>query len=246
MDDGNNSEETRKWFLKFGHYICNRLADVGYTLCKGDNMASNPRWCQPLSEWKKMFGQWIGTPESDELLRLQIFFDFRSGAGEVGLCDELREYIHKTAEHKPAFFWNLAADCLRYRPPIGLFGNLKSAEANEEGLSLKNALKPLVGFARLQSLRHSISETGTMARLQRLAEKGVLTGAQRRSACQAFEYLVQLRLRRQSDLMEQGLPPENTVPAGELSDFERDLLKRVFEQIQSIQNQLTREYKGIG
>ncbi len=52
----------REYFLNFGEKICTWLDRAGYEFCKGDIMAKNPRWCQPLSIWKEILSSWIHMP----------------------------------------------------------------------------------------------------------------------------------------------------------------------------------------
>ena len=36
-------------------------------------MAKNPKWCQPLSEWKNYFTNWVTTANPQDLLDIKIF-----------------------------------------------------------------------------------------------------------------------------------------------------------------------------
>ena len=49
------------------------LDSIGFRLCKGNNMAGNPKWCQPLDRWKSYFSDWIKTPGPAEILDVSIF-----------------------------------------------------------------------------------------------------------------------------------------------------------------------------
>ena len=72
----------------------------------------NPQWIKPLSEWKALFREWMTNPQSNEILKLQIFFDFRSVYGDAGLADELRRGILEEAPGRPVFLWNIAQGCV--------------------------------------------------------------------------------------------------------------------------------------
>jgi PAS domain S-box-containing protein len=43
------------YFQKLGEIVCRDLNSVGYQYCKGDIMAQNPKWTQPLAIWKEYF-----------------------------------------------------------------------------------------------------------------------------------------------------------------------------------------------
>jgi CBS domain-containing protein len=55
--DVNKESESRvqEYFLHLGEKVCSWLDQTGYAFCEGDNMAKNPKWCQPLSFGKSIF-----------------------------------------------------------------------------------------------------------------------------------------------------------------------------------------------
>ena len=79
-------ESVNAYFLKLGEHVCNMLDKTGYDFCDGDIMAKNPKWCQPVSIWKKYFKEWIYNASSKALLQISIFFDFRFGYGDISLA----------------------------------------------------------------------------------------------------------------------------------------------------------------
>jgi CBS domain-containing protein len=228
--------EVNEWFLDFGKKVCTDLNDLGYLFCKGGNMAMNPQWIKSLGEWKDLFRSWITTPQVDEILRIMIFFDFRAIYGDTGLADELRREILEKAPANPVFLWNLAQGCVSYKIRSATEGNTFDA---------KQALRPVIDYARLQALSHGIEETGTLARLHRLYEKEVLNAGQHRNAHQIFEYLSQMRLRHQYRQLENGIPLDNVIILSELSEIDRDSLHRHLDQTHFLQNWVKREYKGM-
>jgi|GEM_PF-3544001 len=56
-------------------------------------MASNPKWCQPLGRWQQYFSECVTAAEPQDLLDVNILFDFRCAYGEashVALLGTLR------------------------------------------------------------------------------------------------------------------------------------------------------------
>ncbi len=51
--------ETKKYFLKLATYVNKGLFDIGYEYCPAEMMASNPKWCLSLGQWKEMIYRWI-------------------------------------------------------------------------------------------------------------------------------------------------------------------------------------------
>jgi PAS domain S-box-containing protein len=234
--DSADDDSAKKWFLEFGTMVCTLLDKFGYSFCKGNNMAMNPEWIRPLSGWQALFHKWMSKPEPDEILKIQIFFDFRSIYGDAGFAAELQRSILEEAPGRPVFLWNLAQGCVNYKIRTALEGDT---------FDIKHALRPVVDYARLQALTHGINETNTLARLHRLYEKNILDSRQYRSASQVFEYLSRMRLRHQYELQEKGNPPDNSIVLADLSGIDRDSLRRLLDQTQTLQNWVKREYKDL-
>ncbi len=51
---------------------------LGFPLCTGNVMASNPDLCLSMEEWKAKFLDWIREPTPQALLNANIVFDFRA------------------------------------------------------------------------------------------------------------------------------------------------------------------------
>ncbi len=111
-------KKVRDYFLKFGEIACGMLNHAGYDYCKGDVMAKNPQWCQPLSVWKQYFSDWIHAAEPKDLLQACIFFDFRGAFGDLYLTDELRGYLFGSLGDWSGFFRHLTENALHFKPPL--------------------------------------------------------------------------------------------------------------------------------
>ena len=53
--DEQTSESVQTYFNQFGTMVCTWLDEVGYRFCKGEIMAMNPTWCQPLFAVEVLF-----------------------------------------------------------------------------------------------------------------------------------------------------------------------------------------------
>jgi CBS domain-containing protein len=80
------AEAVRARLLPFAKAVNVALDACGFPLCKGEIMASNPKWCLAAAEWRVRFGDWIRNPDPDALLNANIFFDFRPLWGEAKLA----------------------------------------------------------------------------------------------------------------------------------------------------------------
>ena len=240
-------KEVMNYFLKFGEKICNWLDQAGYALCKGDVMAKNPKWCQPLGTWKKYFSQWINKAEPEALLQASIFFDFRGAYGDTVLVDELRRHLFGSLEGWPGFFRHLTENALYFTPPIGFFRNflVESKGQHRDTFNIKAAMQPVVDYARIYALRHRIEETNTFERLDQLLTQKKISLQEHNELDTAYSYLMQQRFVTQvKTVIAENSEPDNYVNPKQLSRIEQTMLKEIFKRIEKFQAKLSFDFIG--
>jgi CBS domain-containing protein len=245
-DDWEAIKTAKLYFRRFGNRAIQHLEACGYPLCKGEMMASNPRWRKPYSVWKSYFDRWISAPEPEEVLNATIFFDFRPGYGQVSLGERLRDYLTLQAPSKGIFLMHLAKDCLQSKPPLTFFRNFMVEKDGKykNRLDIKTrGLVPFVDFARLMALKHGVKETNTLDRLNTLSENGHIPRELFVETREAYEFQMQLRLVHQLRMMEIGQAPHNHIDPAELSDLEKQTLKESFAVIGRIQSYVKDEFR---
>lgn len=239
--------EVQDYFLKFGDTVCTLLDEAGYAFCTGDNMAKNPKWCQPLSRWKKNFSKWIHSAGGEDLLQASIFFDFRAGYGDQKLVDSLRNFLFKSLDGWPGFLRHLTENAMYFKPPIGFFRNfvVEPKGKYRDMFDIKSAMTPIVDFARVFALKHHIEETNTLERLQQLHLKGVLQPEEYDELEKAYSFLLQLRFVRQlTAIVDEKGAPDNYINPKKLTRIEQKMLKEIFNRIEKFQAKLEFEFIG--
>jgi CBS domain-containing protein len=242
-----SQEAVMNYFLKFGEKVCNWLDQAGYALCKGDVMAKNPKWCQPLRTWKKYFSQWIHKAEPEALLQASIFFDFRGAYGNTVLVDELRRHLFGSLAGWPGFFRHLTENALYFTPPIGFFRNflVESKGQHRDTFNIKAAMQPVVDYARIYALRHRIEETNTFERLDQLLAQKKISIQEHSELDTAYSYLMQQRFVTQvKTVIAENSEPDNYVNPKQLSRIEQTMLKEIFKRIEKFQAKLSFDFIG--
>ena len=245
-EDEEQKKKAETYFEKFGQEAINHLVKCGYPLCQGGNMASNPKWRQPLSVWKKYFTRWVNRPEPEEVLNSTIFFDFRPAYGDMELGQQLKDELQSLVKGKDMFLRYLAQDCFRTKPPLSFFKNFIVDRDGEHKnrLDLKaRGLVPFWDFARVMALKHGIMETNTLERLEILDREGHMPHSLFVRARESYEFQMQLRFVNQLKLMEAGEQPHNYINPVELSDLEKQTLKGAFSVISNLQSFLKETFK---
>jgi CBS domain-containing protein len=233
------------YFLELAVRVTETLFRCGIPRCKGEVMASNPRWNRPLAAWQEHFSYWIKRPEPEALLNAEIFFDLRPVAGEASLGQVLQEQIARQAPRGRRFLTLLADQAHLDRPPLGFFRSLVVERGGEHRgeLNLKRGgLAPIVNLARLHALAHGIRRTNTVERLRALAEISAIPADGVADLTAAYEFLLRLRVRGHLEQLAAGRPTTNYVEPRKLSRSERTLLKEYFAVIAEAQQALQGEF----
>ena len=240
------AKECANYFLALGTLVCDWLDEVGYAYCQGGVMAKNPRWNRPLSGWRKQFADWIATPDPQEILDVNVAFDFRAVGGDASLARDLREWVFGQVAAHPPFLLHFAQNALLYRPPLGIFGNIVVGQSGEgaKALSLKEAMMPVVSYSRLYALKHRIEQTHTLDRLRTLRERGLLSREASDELAPAYESLMRLRLDRQAIALRENRPPSNSISPREWTSMDEAMLKRAFAATANLRRKISYDFLG--
>jgi len=231
-----------EYFNKLGERVCNSLNYIGYSFCKGNIMAKNQQWCKPISVWEKYFTNWISTPEPQNLLDAIIFFDFRNIYGEEAFTDRLRSTIDNLVKERSSFLYHLAYNTVNTKPSKITSGNIKP-DKGADILDLKNAVNPIIMFARTYSLQNNIWCSNTIERLHALKAKQIISEGTIDEILFGYNYLMKLRLRNQALLSADQQPLTNTINIKDLIEIEVSVLKKVLSLIPVYQNKISVDFR---
>lgn len=241
-----NRPKITEYFEEFGRRVCTCLDKAGYELCKGDIMAMNPKWCQPLSVWQGYFTQWIKKGSPQDLLEVNIFFDLRSVYGDQSFITQLRQTINALATSRAPFLQHLAQNSLSFSPPLDFFGNIHAkSDDNSNTFDIKKVIACIVGFARVFSIKNGLVETNTILRIEQLHKKGAINTSTYEEISEAYDYLMKLRFRHQVGMIDAGEKPDNFIRIDDLSHLDKTMLKKTFAQVSSMQKSLSYTFSGI-
>lgn len=228
-------EMASNYFLKLGEAVVEILLACGFDSCPGKIMANNPEWVQPLSAWKKYFTVWVLHPSPEALMKVSIFFDFRSVAGSKNLATALSDHIYQEIGKKQVFLNFLALNAMKNPPPLGFFKDFvveKSGE-NRDQFDIKlRAMLPLTDLARLLVLSHQIvGVNNTFRRFERLAELEPSNAELFSQAGKAYEILMRMRALEGLQTRSNG----RFINPKSLGKLQRQLLKNAFVPISELQ-----------
>ncbi|WP_435200989.1 DUF294 nucleotidyltransferase-like domain-containing protein [Janibacter sp. GS2] len=223
------------------------LEACGYPRCEGDVMASNPRWRQRLTGWRREFRQWIHEPVADAVLTASIFFDSRALVGDEALHSRLVEDVARWAPQGRMFLAHLVKQAVANEPPLGFFRGFVLARAGEhkDTLDLKRGgVGAIVDLARAHALATGLVSVNTRSRLLAAGRAGALDPMTAASLVDALEFISHVRLAHQSRQAAAGAHPDSRVRPSDLTAFERRSLREAFHVVREAQQALAYRTPG--
>jgi CBS domain-containing protein len=244
ISDGMTPEDD-KYFEALANFVNDGLNACGFVYCPGDVMAKNPKWRQPLFQWRRYFDTWINRPEPMALMLSCVFFDMRVVRGMAELLEDLQEESLRTSKGNGIFLAYMVGNALKHRPPLGFFRNLVliSGGEHDNTLDIKHrGVVPVVDLARVYALSEGVPEINTIDRLRAVAASNIVSGEGADNLIDAFEFIGTLRVQHQVRQLRAGKKANNFLSPEDLSALERSHLKDAFGVIATMQTTLEKRY----
>ncbi len=245
IDDRFIPAEHDGYFYALAKFVSDGLDDCGYGYCKGEIMATNGRWRQPLATWQRYFGRWIAQPSPERLLHSNVFFDLDSVYGEERLVEALQESVATQAAQSPAFLAAMARNALNRTPPIGFFRDFVMEKDGRQNNSInvkRRGTAPLTDLIRIHALAAGSRAQNSFERLNDIAETQLLGPGVAERLRYALEILSLTRLKHQALDIEQEREPDNNIEPENVPDKERSEIKEAFRALSLAQKFLRFRY----
>ena len=241
-----DSGALKERLLAFARDVNKDLDIVGFPLCQGDIMASNPKWCMSLDEWQECFRHWIREPHPDALLNSTIFFDFRPLYGRFDLAERMAESLTRESKANSGFLRMLASNAMSATPPLGVIRDFQTEtdDAGEPFIDLKKfGARIFVDAARVIALANGIQTPSTATRLRNTAQCIGGSGTDTEAFIEAFHFIQLMRLRLQHLDLKDGGSGNNRIYVKRLNQLDRRILKEAFKQAKNLQQRLKLSYQ---
>ncbi len=240
-DPHDNAGSASAYFGALAVGLGSILAEIGFPPCPGGFMASNPRWCQPITVWRRYFMGWMDTPEPAALLEAAVYCDLRAIGGDAGPAGRLWEWACKQAPGQALFLRHLARSALERHVPVGLLGGfvVERSGTHKGALDVKaRGVFPVTQALRVYALALGCPETNTVDRLAAATAGGVFAPAEARDVREAYEVIARVRLAHQLRCLDSGWPPDNFIDPNALGKTDRLLLREAFRTLAWLQRHL--------
>jgi CBS domain-containing protein len=238
FEDQEDNTKAQETLLKVAELVTEILEKCGFEKCPADIMASNPKFCQPLSAWKKYFSNWIENPEPNAVMNSTIFFDYRTTYGNIKLQKALDEHLEKTISKHRIFLNHLAQNARQNPAPLSFFKKFvveKSGEHKDNFDIKKRAMMPLSDAARVLCLESGSSTVhNTVDRFRHLANVEASKAKLYEEAAQAYEIFMRIRAINGVKNQDSG----RFIDIESMNKLEKQILKNAFLPISDLQDMM--------
>lgn len=245
LADDFDPERHDDYFKAMATFVSDGLDACGYPYCKGDIMATNDRWRQPLAVWKRYFSEWIQEPTPERLLHSSIFFDLDPVYGEGALVEQLQDLIAENARRHPRFLAAMARNALNRTPPLGFFRTFVMEKDGKQNNSInlkRRGLAPMVDLIRVHALACGSRAQNSFERLDDIDKTQLLAAGVGDRLRYALEVMSMSRLRHQVIDINGGQLAHNNIEPEMVSSTERHTLKDAFQVLSHAQKFLKFRY----
>jgi CBS domain-containing protein len=228
------------YFERFADEVDEGLARCGFPPDANDVLARNRLWRMSQSEWLRVFGECLESPDESHLIRATVAFDFRHAGGGLEIVPPLVAVLRRAPEF-PDFVRQLARSATAFKPPLGFRGSLPGGrKSDDRRIDIKRGgAIPIANLARFYALTNGVTISATLDRLVAAQETGALDAETATGLREAFGVVSRCRLLHHARQIEAGVPPDNLIDPADLLPLGRIELREAFRVIVHAQ-------KGLG
>ena len=199
-------------------------------------MSGREAWCRSLSGWRQAISAWVRRGSPEDLLNVDIFFDFRLVHGSTVLAAQLQSAISGRATRRGGFLKLLARNAGAQGGGRTFLGGLRTENGR---FNMKaNLTLPLVETLRVLAISRGIAERGSAARAAALAARDDIPPEVGRLG-EDVAMVTRLVLRQQIADVAAGQTPSGLVDLRTLSSAETAILKAISGRVTRLDTLLT-------
>lgn len=220
------------------------LHQLGYPLCTGNVMASNPRWRGSRTAWRDRIQEYADLPDWDNIRFLLIAADGAAVSGPPEWIEEIRAGVGRAVRDSAFIRWKIANQGLSRGSGLTRMGALR---LDQGAFLVKEWLyAPLVNCVRLWALSFGGREPATESRISFLEREGVFSPERASQLREALQVALGLRLRHHVGLALQGRAFDDRIPLSELSVSEQSQLRDALRTVRQLQQSAARQFPKPG
>lgn len=230
--------DTSEAITQNAKHILELMEKCGLERCSNGANADNALFTRSRSAWIEVSSGWLSDPSRAGALLLSSIASDNQPLTQLTLGRTIMENIRETTRSR-----EYLADALRFalakKPPIGFVKEfiVDQSGQNKGGLNLKDGgLTPISSLARWLAIALGDVRGGTIDRLNRASDAGLLFGEESEVLAAAFRDIHQLVFDEEIAAIREGRPPTTWISPDSLDSLTRSHLRESFRAISSVQS----------
>jgi signal-transduction protein with cAMP-binding, CBS, and nucleotidyltransferase domain len=237
------------FFAGFAERAVNSLDRVGFALCKGHIMPSNPDWRGSVDEWHRKLVTVFHDQSQQNLLRVIILMDIAFSSGSETLGKEFAEKVHQMIQDNFGALMVMARSAIMSSVALTMFRNFRVEKSGEHAGMFNVKLygwAPLIMTARVFALKYGYTDTNTVARIQHLEAGCHFEPEFSRQLQEAYLVLAEAKMVSQVEAVVAGRKYDYYLDPESLAEEDQGRLKRALSTVESLQKLAYNSFFGGG
>lgn len=242
--DQDGKDDVTDQITKNAKRVLALMEKCGLERCPNGANADNPLFSRSRSAWIEVSSAWLADPSRVGALLLSSIAADNQPLTQPILGRTIMENIRETTRSR-----EYLSDALRFavakKPPIGFVKNfiVDQGGENRGGLNLKEGgLVPIASLARWMAIVQGDVRGGTLERVHRASDAGLLLGEEPEILTAAFTGIHQLVFDEEIAAIRDGRRPTTWISPDSLDSLTRRHLRETFRAISGIQSKIESEW----
>ncbi len=251
------SEQAQKQLAEFADSFIQAMVAIGFPICPGNIMLSNPLWRQSVSHFSAQVRGWFDQPSHDSFMHIAILFDAEAIYGDADWLLAVKHKLQQRMTDNPIFLRHFAKAVVQFETPVSFFGGLRTEKTSgTECIEIKKGgIFPIVHGVRCYALEKKIQPTNTHWRIKALMDLGVFEESFGIELGETLNFLNTLRLESMLSqinhldaeageaISNNSVVPNNYIDISNLSHLQQDLLKQSLVVVEAFKKRVAQHFK---
>ncbi len=236
--------EDRDYFEEFSKRAVKALDKIGFALCQGGTMASNPLWRYTLEEWKKRLREIAFQEEA--LVSVITLMDAKHVVGDSALASQFIHELYKVPRLNLGLIREIAEVATKMPLARAVFRGFKLERRGKHKGQFNAKLlgwMPLVMLVLVYALRYGVRETNTVKRILTLERLGHFDAKFSAELQEAYFTLTRIKIFKQIEILKAGRKKvDYYVAPKDLGEEEKKKLEEALATISRLQHLSVRSF----
>ncbi len=237
------------FFAGFAEKVVMALDKVGFALCTGNIMPTNPDWRGSMADWWRAMEVIFHDQNQDNLLRVIILMDIAFCAGSETLGRQFVEKVHQMIHDNFGALMVMARSAVMSSVALTMFRNFRLEKDGEHKGKFNVKLygwAPLIMTSRVFALKYGYTDTNTVMRIRHLEAGGHFDVEFSRKLQEAYLVLANAKMVSQVEAIVSGRDYDYYLDPRSLSESEQNRLKKALASVEALQKLAYNSFFGAG